>query len=497
MNATATRTVSRMSLDWFSLFMLGLIVSTLLLATAAVGLVPALVVTIPYLAIMPLLERQHHVAVREMSFYLAVPVLISAGQNIYLGLLSPSLSHEEIQTLILINFLLAGLFCAALMIYSGRPNIVRTQTMWILILTACWAVMTFGAFGGDIQTALASLRNDLNPPMFAFLGAALARFVVPRRLMVYISLIALAVTAFGFYEIFINPHVWTSLNIADLWEKKDLPINPVTGLPPNWYSSETIGSGVLRRMTSTFADPVNLGTFLFLGFMTSWYLRWWWLRLAIFVAMFLTVSKGALIGLLVFWVIRSRYSRSAVSFGVVVAGAVVIGLAFIAYSLADSSGSLLVHVHGFTDGFEQLPSHPFGSGLGTTGVLASLTSANGPTAVAESGLGVIAAQLGIIGLGLFAWLCVVIHRGISGLADQRERILGFTLLYAIILNIAFNEVALSPNSSAGYFMILGILAASGATQLADKDRPRGHASHADRLSTRTEDSPGEELASFR
>jgi hypothetical protein len=148
---------------------------------------------------------------------------------------------------------------------------------------------------------------------------------------------------------------------------------------------------------------------------------------------------------------------------VVVTVSVVIGLAFVTYSLTHSTGSLTAHVHGFTGGFERLPGHPFGSGLGTVGVLANLTSTAGQPGISESGLGTIIAQLGLIGLGLFVWLCAVIHRGMSSLAEPRERILGFTLLYAIILNIAFNEVALSPNSSAGYFMILGILAASGAT----------------------------------
>jgi hypothetical protein len=471
MSATAQRTTSRMNVDWFSLIVLGLVISTLLLATMAVGVVPALAVTIPCFAIMPLLERQHRVASREMSFYLAAPVLISASQNIYLGLLSPSLSHEQIQTLLVFNFLLAALFCVGLMVQGGRPNVVRRQAMSIFILTAGWAIITYGLFGGGIQTALASLRNVLNPAMFAFFGAAMAPFVVPRRLMIYISLIALVVTAFGYYEVFINPHVWTSLHIAELWEKKGLPIDPSTGLPGNFHSSETIGSGAVQRMTSTFADPVNLGTFLFLGFMTSWYLRWWWLTLAIFAAIFLTVSKGAALGLLIFWVIKARNSRSSISFPVVVTAAVTIGLAFVAYSLTHSTGSLTAHVHGFTGGFEQLPGHPFGSGLGSVGVLANLANTTGPAGIAESGLGVIAAQLGIIGLGLFAWLCVVIHRGVSGLAGQRERILGFTLLYAIILNIAFNEVALSPNSSAGYFIILGILAAFGTTANARRTQP--------------------------
>jgi hypothetical protein len=209
----------------------------------------------------------------------------------------------------------------------------------------------------------------------------------------------------------------------------------------------------------------------------------------------LTVSKGALLGVLVFWVVSSRHSRSAVSFPVVVSAAVAIGLAFVAYSLSHSTGSLVAHVHGFTAGFERLPSHPFGGGLGSTGVLADIANAE-KAGIAESGLGLIAAQLGIVGLGLFAWLCVVIHRGLSGLAGRRERVLGFTLLYAIVLNIAFNEVALSPNSSAGYFVILGLLAATGAMQRADRDRARSR----DRellASTRAEDSAGAEQASAR
>jgi hypothetical protein len=98
-------------------------------------------------------------------------------------------------------------------------------------------------------------------------------------------------------------------------------------------------------------------------------------------------------------------------------------------------------------------------------VLANIgaTKAGGQVGVSESGLGLIVGQLGVVGLGLIAWLFLTIHRGLGGLTNSRDRVLGFTLLYAIILNIAFNEVALSPNSSAGYFVILGILAAMGSS----------------------------------
>jgi hypothetical protein len=39
----------------------------------------------------------------------------------------------------------------------------------------------------------------------------------------------------------------------------------------------------------------------------------------------------------------------------------------------------------------------------------------------------------------------------------RERIVAVTLFWSITLNITFNEVALSPNSAAGYFILLGLI----------------------------------------
>lgn len=457
------------SLDLWSLLVVVLTISLTIGLTEKIGPGPALGIAALFLTAMPFLEFNPTwaLATREMSFYLALPILISATQNVYLGIAAPSLSASNVQTLLILNVLLAGIYALLFGPLSGTTSKIRQQIGVVVLGTMAWAIVTYGLFGGDFQTALASLRNLLNPALFAYLGLVLAPFVVLRRLLIYIAWIAVVVIAFGFYEKFVDQSVWVSLHIADLWDAKGLPINPFTGLPGNFYSSESIGGHIVRRMTSTFADPVNLGTFLFLAFAVAWYLRWSLLSVLAITAMVFTVSKGALLGLLVFGVVRARHSKTAVlAFPLVVGASVFIGVALITYSLANSTQSLTAHVDGFTNAFQQLPGHPLGNGLGRVGVLANIQdAANGDStgSIAESGLGLLVGQLGIVGLSLFAYLCWRLRSALVKLEGARERTLGLGLLYAIIVNIAFNEVALSPNSSAGYFMILGILAASSTT----------------------------------
>lgn len=449
--------ITRRSYDSFALLLLGLFVAVLLLGTLTFGVMPALVLSLPPFILLLALERPRE-GVRELSFYLTIPVILSAAQNVYLGLLAPDLAKDQVQTLLIVNFLLAGVFCAVLTTSPGT-NAVRSRAGFVLVCTVGYAIVSFGMFGGSVQTALASMRNVVNPAMFFFIGVAAAPSVALNRLLTYIAWIAAIVVGFGFYEILIDPHVWTGLHVSELWAEKGLPINPVTEMPANFYSSESIGGTIVRRMTSTFADPVNLGTFLFFAFMAAWYLRWRVFVVVIVVAMALTVSKGALLGLLIFAVVRSRSVVTLIA-------AVVVGAAFIDYSLANSTQSLFAHVDGLTAAFRGLPSHPFGTGLGSVGVLANLQTQAGLNGITESGLGLIVGQLGVIGLGLFLWLCHAIWDSVKRIETRRERVLATTLLWAIMLNIAFNEVALSPNSSAAYFMTLGVLAAVGASHAA-------------------------------
>jgi len=214
-------------------------------------------------------------------------------------------------------------------------------------------------------------------------------------------------------------------------------------------------------MVSTMADPVNLGTFLFLVFMTGYWLRRWLVAGLALIGILFTISKGGLAGLLAFSCIWAYHRRSRAVLAVVLSGAVVLGVGFVWYSMRYATGSLLLHVAGATHALFQLSAHPLGRGLGQVGTLAQQFVFLGKQDIVESGVGLVIGQLGIPGLLLYLGLFWLIFHWCRACTPVRTRVFAFALLAGIAVNIAFNEVALSPNSSAGYFFILGGLSYRG------------------------------------
>jgi len=64
--------------------------------------------------------------------------------------------------------------------------------------------------------------------------------------------------------------------------------------------------------------------------------------------------------------------------------------------------------------------------------------------------------LGIIGLLSYIIFFIINYLNIIKISDTRIKIGLISLFYGIMANIVFNEVALSPNSCAGYFILLGL-----------------------------------------
>ena len=81
------------------------------------------------------------------------------------------------------------------------------------------------------------------------------------------------------------------------------------------------------------------------------------------------------------------------------------------------------------------------------------------TDVIETGIGVIIAQLGWVGLLCYIsfFLYLFYEPRKWKLVDMKASVMYYTLLFAFILNALFNEVALSPNSCALYFIELAYL----------------------------------------
>jgi len=441
-----------------------LCISTFVLsAVSNAGIILAVIALIAGVAIPFATERQRN---GELSFFLLIPTIFSAWQNVYLLPVGGRVSSTSLQVLIIFNFLLA---CWQLVILAPKPRDfdgVRVRRLvkvaWVGLAAICLygALTTVMFHGSDVIAEFGSLRDLVTPFLFLLIGLGAAAHARLSEYTKYLSILALVVCVFGFYEYYV-PAFWVSHGLGNLWIAKGLTINPITQLPSNFYSSEMIHGHQLRRMVGPFADPVNLGSFLLAGLYAAWYRGRPVVVVISVVAIAFAVSKGAFLGALVLVAAWSYYRVSRAVFFVTVIAVAAIGLAGYSFVTHSSTGSTARHIAGLTSAFKGLPSAPLGHGLGHAGVLANVlsgtTAAPSDISVGESGLGVVIGQLGIVGLAVYVvFFCVVLHSAFRA-GGSRERMLAVGLVIAYALNAAFNEVALSPNSAAPTFLMLGIV----------------------------------------
>lgn len=396
---------------------------------------------------------------------LLFPTILSAFQNVYLLPIAEDLQPTSLQIVVVANFVFAVLTLGTLHVAGGstslspqaRPMVRRAYQLWVA--SAGFGLAMMAVRGNDPIAAFASLRNVSAPFLFLLIGMLASSWVAVSNYARLLAGLALLVVAFGFWE-YLNPGFWRAAGISVLWEKKGIPVDPYSLIPKNFFSSEVIGGRQVRRMVGPFADPVNFGTFLFAGTMASWYVRRRATGLVTMIASALAVSKGAVLGWLVMAALWVRDHRSRFEF-VMVSGIVgAAALAVYSFTTGSSTGSTTAHVNGFLAAFTELPSHPLGRGLGGTGVLAGLFSdGGGDSAIVESGIGMVLGQLGVVGLVTYAALFGMILRQGSRILDRRDRTMCLGLTAAFAANAMFNEVALSPNSCAPYFIMVGLILA--------------------------------------
>lgn len=450
----------RASADLVPLFVVVLTVAGILIA-ALLGNTPLLLGSVGLCIITLLvLVIQRRTFGGDLSFFLLFPTIISVFQNVYLSLVSHALESTTLQVVIIMNFVysvgLYGLLIGSKGMPAPQRRLIRRISVGMFVLVG-YGVLTVLLFRTDPVAALASARNIVAPFLFVLIGLyAAARL---RRYLRYLVGLGAVAVIFGFIELN-APNFWQSLGLPQLWTLKGIDLTFGSDLPRNYYASEQINGEFIRRMAGPFADPVNFGTFLFAVFAAAWFIRSRVVQIAVLVAVVFTVSKGALLGLLTFVAVWTRAYRSRFEFFVAACAVAAGALYFYVFTAENSTGSTQLHVSGFLAAFVELPQHPLGRGLGGTGVLAGLFADEGSesaSAIVESGIGMVLGQLGIVGAIVYLVFIITLFRHVLRIEDMRERVLGATLLLAITLNAAFNEVALSPNSCAPYFIIIGLL----------------------------------------
>ncbi|WP_212741402.1 hypothetical protein, partial [Bifidobacterium moukalabense] len=326
----------------------------------------------------------------------------------------------------------------------------------LIIFITVYCLMMYMVYPQTLASFIASLRNLIAPPLFLLFGYGIARRVKFKATCILYVAIGFFVYLFGLYEQFVNPNFWVERGLSKVWELKGIKIG-YGGLPMNVYSSEMVGGQQIRRMISLFADPIHLGAFLFLSFLLAVYLRRKIIAFLFLTGCILTVSKGALLGVLislVIYVIINKAGTIYASLTSLFCGVCVI--AFILFSLSSSTGSMLAHINGFTGAFGSLVRHPFGLGCGNVGVLASL---NGTvkSSITESGFGSLIGQIGLVGLLAYIYFYRQIFIVSRQCVDKRQKTILLCLSLSILFNMLFNEVGMSPNSCGPYFICIGII----------------------------------------
>lgn len=394
------------------------------------------------------------------------PIVLSIFQNVYLGIIAKNLSSLEMQMLLVINVVYVCVWVLFLTIKEfNRDKNIRIYGI------------AFGAFllyilisviinRPNMIAALASTRNIISCMVFYIFGYALCNCTNKNQIIKICIALGLAVILIGLYEVLIDNALWTRLDIKELWTKKGLRVS-YNGLPENFYSSEKLNGKQLRRMTSTFADPVNLGTFFAAVFLVSWYKKKTWMMVLSAVSIVLTISKGGLLSVMVFlfvlvlYKIKSRKIKWALIISLLAGG-----LAFLLYSYFFSTRSVFLHISGFINAVPIVWKKPLGYGVGNIGVLAQEFSASQNPYITESGFGAIIGQLGIVGLIAYAGFFVYLFIRIIKIENKEKAILLLSLLLSIAANMVFNEVALSPNSCGLYFVLIGLFLASDNLNIA-------------------------------
>ncbi|WP_313094579.1 polymerase [Streptococcus parasuis] len=393
------------------------------------------------------------------SFFISLPILISAFQNIYLGLGANKLNSITMQVLLTISI---AVIVSTVFIGILSNKFISKDFTWLIvssIIIILQSIILLAVFPTTIAAYLSSMRNILSPLLIFFFSVYSFKNVDLNRVYKYFSLIIFVILIFGVIEYVVGNSIWSSLNIKQLWALKGMPIENRI-VPGNWYSSELVGGNQLRRMVSTFADPVNLGSFLFAAYMFAWYFDKKILQIGLLISFVLSVSKGAFLSFLVFVIVFSWIKDRTKIFGIF--GLVISTIAggiFYLFSQSSSYGSMNAHIDGFLSALSIPIHYPLGMGVGSVGVLASKLGSEAALSseVLETGIGMIIAQLGFVGVIIYATFFIKLSSFGKKFKEKNDKIMWFTLLYGFLANAMFNEVALSPNSCALYFIMLGML----------------------------------------
>jgi len=345
------------------------------------------------------------------------------------------------------DVLLLGALVALLVAYGRVPR-PSSPVDWLALVFAgfvvLYAVIPQSVLGGGAthRGVLYAVRHDLLPVEAYFLGRGL-RLTAAERSSVCRTVLATAagVAVFGILDVYLVSLGWWRQSAGWFRDQLGLVYNGLSGLPENFVFNE--GGGVIyRRLTSTFLSPLATSYLLLIALFFVPLRRRRWappLALLLFVALLLTHTRAALLGLVVGLLVLAALRRSAFPLALALVVAVT-GFAFVKVyghvaprahftvselkiqednaklhpetsndATSANEASTSEHFTSFRNGARTAIRHPWGFGLGNAGVTAARTHVT--VEAGESTYTELAVETGVLGgLVFVAWSLALLVR---------------------------------------------------------------------------------------
>lgn len=351
-------------------------------------------------------------------------ILLVAFQFSTIGFFSFStdVQREPVVALFAVKTLLAfGIGLTLLVLGMLRMSVGGERRWWAPYDKAAWlfllhTLVSFGFSGASIEPKVSYLIHSFGTMAITWLVFRIYRigeeeFAAFGKIIsgLCLFLVVVGILIYNFYEI-----VW--LNYLKVQVAYAGAGNPNIGmdLPPWFETGFGIGSTYsvsLRRFVSLVGNHVTVAYLFSFAYIASLFLGRFILAPLFALATVLTWSKGGILFLFVVTVfylfpIRRRWAPYVLDVAIVSA-AVAVATLVIKFDQAQVVGFKLTLAHQLSNiGFSSL----FGFGIGAGGTMAAMAGyVEGPTEItgAETGLGEIVYQLGLLGTVLYAafFLC--------------------------------------------------------------------------------------------
>lgn len=426
-----------------------------------------ILITLVYLCIACSMAIRNDVVM--IQFFLICVML----QNLILIVFAPYVSNSLISLFSIIKELMLYIALAVSIIRKGK---YKGSAMQIFLICFYMVILLLGCVRSpsSLNGIFVSLRFLLLPVVCVEVGKNIKINDSGRRKLYYTIVMfscVLAVTGILGLTIFRNNQFWKMLNYEyyAVNVKGNVPWSIINSVTINFYTWDFF-SIPIRRLISITADPLATSFIVFLGcliiatgclkskrgkkqnrIVLSGFL---------FVCSLLALSKAVFvlifISLFLYLLYKNRLPKYLLRLGGAVAifAVAVVLIRYLATS--DQVTSTANHVNGLLEGVKA--GGIFGQGVGTAGATAIMKAGIEGT-VAESYIGVLAAQIGCLGIFAFIVYFADVLKKLNCMwkAEKDEEVLlALVLLCGLFVCMLFSESAVSIMGTGIYFILIGI-----------------------------------------